>query len=66
MKNLPQKPEPEDVVTPNVKQCKLCGGVVDRLQHMFQCRHCGAFGDFNTGIMTRLDREYYENKDRND
>ena len=53
---------PEDCITPCVKQCNLCGGTVDRFAYGFECRKCTAMGDLFTGIMTRLDREYYENK----
>jgi hypothetical protein len=51
---------PRDCLVPNVTRCDLCNGAVDRFEHCFQCRKCSAFGDFNTGIMTRLDREYYQ------
>lgn len=54
------KPIPKDCVVPNVMQCSLCQGTVYRFGFGFQCRDCTAFGDFNTGIMVRLDREYYE------
>lgn len=51
--------ESEPIVK-NVKQCSLCQGIVDRFEHCFQCRDCTAIGDLFTGIMTRMDREYYE------
>lgn len=53
------KPRP---IVKNVKQCELCRGTVDRFSTYFQCRKCTAFGDLNTGIMTRLDREYYQER----
>lgn len=47
-------------IVKNVKSCDLCQGIVDRHPYTFQCRHCGAMGDLTTGIMVRLDREFYE------
>jgi hypothetical protein len=49
---LPVPDPPADCVTPNVMQCEYCGGPIDRLAHLFQCRCCFSIGDFNTGIMT--------------
>ncbi len=40
-------------IVKNVMECRACGdGVVDRFEHCFQCRDCGALGDLVTGIMT--------------
>jgi hypothetical protein len=47
-------------IVKNVKKCSLCNGTVNRFENCFQCRDCTAMGDLFTGIMTRIDREYYE------
>lgn len=39
-------------ITYNVSICPNCGGIVDRYNHLFQCRDCKAIGDLNTGIMS--------------
>ena len=39
----------------NVMMCTLCGGQVDRFEHAFQCRDCGALGSLMYGIMVKLD-----------
>ena len=61
-----------NLIVRNVKQCELCGGSVDRYcsthpdPHVhystkyLQCTRCTAIGGSFMGIMTRLDREYYE------
>lgn len=33
--------------------CSYCEGPVDRFEHLFRCRQCGAIGDLITGIMTK-------------
>jgi len=38
----------------NVFRCPSCGGPVDRYDHCFECRDCGALGDLTTGIMEDL------------
>lgn len=38
----------------NCFRCPYCGGPVDRYEHHFECRGCGAIGDLVMGIMTRL------------
>ncbi len=53
-------PLPDGIRCSNVKRCELCCGEVVRCVNHFECLHCHACGDFNTGIMTRLDREYYQ------
>ena len=35
----------------NCFRCPHCHGPVDRYEHAFQCRDCGALGDLMTGIM---------------
>lgn len=36
----------------NVSTCPICGGMVDRYDHLFQCRDCKAIGDLTTGLMS--------------
>lgn len=42
------------MVISNVFQCTICQGIVDRYEHVFKCRNCGALGDLMTGIMTQM------------
>jgi hypothetical protein len=50
---------PADCKMPNCFQCDICGGPVDRFEHMFICRHCQAHGDLITGIMSPSRPEDY-------
>ncbi len=54
MREKREKTVPKDVVTPNIMLCSCCGGIVDKYEFLFQCRDCGAMGDFTTGIMTQM------------
>lgn len=44
------------IIEHNVKECSFCRGPVDRYETCFQCRHCLAFGDLNTGIMVEMEK----------
>ncbi len=39
------------LITPNVKQCTICGGTVDRFEFHLECRVCKAVGDPFMGMM---------------
>ena len=41
----------------NAMRCTWCRGRVDRHEHMFVCRDCGAIGDLLTGTMSPSRRE---------
>ena len=45
-------PEERNVVVGSVMQCSVCGGTVDKYEHVFQCRDCFAMEDSMTGIMS--------------
>ena len=42
----------ENPLAANIFQCSICHGIVDRYEHLFRCRNCGAVGDLMTGIMS--------------
>jgi len=58
-----EKPVPADAIVGNVFRCSWCEGPVDRFEHCFACRNCGAVGSLVTGIMMRIDYDPGEGED---
>lgn len=52
-------------IVENIKQCSICQGTVDKHEHCFLCRDCGALGDFTTGIMTDCSLKSHSPKELN-